>query len=372
MLVAVVSGARPQFIKLAPIIKGLESVGIKIHHIHTGQHYDAAMSGQIFEDLELDAPATNLEIGSASHAEQTGKMLTLLEKEFLEIKPDAVLVAGDTNSTIAGALAAVKIHLPVIHLEAGLRSNDWLMPEEINRILTDRISTLLVSHTESGVANLLREGVQFDRILLTGDPMVDSILTAAERSEGSIQLELPFEKNEYVLATMHRAENVDKPERLRTIVEVFEQSPLPVVFPAHPRTIKQLNEQDLMKRLEDSPNVQVRDPAGYLEFAFLMKNSKGIITDSGGLQKEAFILQKPCITMRTTSEWVESIAAGANRLLGFDSESILLALNEIKDGKFSVNTKHPYGDGKAGVQIAEEIKTKLESGDLKLHSESQV
>ncbi len=356
MKFAFVSGARPQFIKLAPILKAFEELNLSFFHVHTGQHYDVSMSDQIFKDLQIPSPEYNLNVGSDSHAKQTAKMLVGLEEIFIKEEPDYVIVPGDTNSTLAGALTAVKLKIPVIHLEAGLRSNDWNMPEELNRIIVDRVSRIHVAHTLTGLIQLVKEGADEKFIILSGDPMVDSLYATVNREE-PLENKLPVQDEEFLLMTMHRAENVDVKEKMETLYRVIKDSPLKILFPAHPRTLKKLKEFELYDKFMDLDNLILSEPMGYLKFSKYLSMCKGVITDSGGLQKEAFILSKPCITMRTTTEWVESLELGANRLLGFDKEKVLSSINEIKQGSFAVTETHPYGNGRAGAEITNKILT---------------
>ncbi len=368
MKVLIISGTRPQFIKLSPVIREMIEKKVDFTHLHTGQHYDKNMSDKIFEDLDIPYPDFNLAVGSGSHAYQTGEMMKGIETFIQERAFDLVLVPGDTNSTLAGALSAVKLHLPVIHLEAGLRSHDWKMPEEINRIVVDRISSLLITPTDDGVENLLAEGVPKDWIYRCGDTMVDSILYASNKAK-RLSLKLPFPSKQYFLATMHRAENVDDSKKLKAIIEIFSNAPYPVVFSIHPRTLKNFQTFGLFKELKESSNIYLIEPQGYLNFANLLTNAVGLITDSGGLQKEAFILGIPAITLRTTTEWVESVAQGANRLCGLEKECIYTAFSEIKDGKFEVPSNHPYGNGKAGREIVSEIIRRWENNEIIFPSE---
>ncbi|RMG42468.1 MAG: UDP-N-acetylglucosamine 2-epimerase (non-hydrolyzing) [Methanobacteriota archaeon] len=363
MKLVIVSGARPQFIKLAPIIHALEQEQINLVHIHTGQHYDTNMSSLIFEDLEIPNTDYNLNIGSGTHGYQTGEMVKGIEKILMEEQPTYVLVPGDTNSTLAGALASVKLHIPVIHLEAGLRSHNWKMPEEINRILVDRVSSMLVTSTEEGRNNLLREGVNEEWIYLTGDTMVDALEFAMKKAN-RLGINPPFEKEKYFLATMHRAENVDTKENLELILRVLRDAPLPVVFPIHPRTKNNFKKFGMLEQLENEKNVHLMEPQGYLNFVNLLSNAKALLTDSGGLQKEAFIAGIPAITLRTTTEWVESIEMGANRLCGLRVDCILSALQDVLDGKFKVDKPHPYGDGNASKKIVKEIVNRHLNGKI--------
>lgn len=352
MKICLISGARPQFIKLAPLLKAFKNNNVETYHIHSGQHYDKNMSDNIFQDLNMPAPDANLGVGSLPQGEQTGKMLMLIERELIKVHPDFVLVVGDTNSTLAGAFAAVKLSIPLIHLEAGLRSFDWHMPEEINRITVDRISSFLITSTPEGVHNLIKEGIQEERIYLTGDIMVDSLYQSIDKITENQN------NDDYFLVTLHRQENVDIKENCIKVIEIFKQSPLKLIFPMHPRTKKRFEEFQLteeLHELEKQNKLQLLPPAGYLEFLNLQKHAKGIITDSGGLQKEAFILKIPCITMRTTTEWIETLDLGANRLLGLNVSEVIDSLNDIVSGKFTVSKDHPYGDGDTAEAIVSEI-----------------
>jgi UDP-N-acetylglucosamine 2-epimerase (non-hydrolysing) len=362
MKVMVVIGARPQIIKSAPIIhEALKDADIELQIVHTGQHYDFEMSKIFFGELELPDPIVNLGVGSGSHAWQTGKMLTGLEKTIRELKPDLVLVPGDTNSTLAGALATVKLHVAVAHVEAGARSYDMRMPEEVNRRLTDHCSKMLFAPTENCVNNLLKEGIPKDQISFTGDTMYDALLRHMPKSLKSRVLErLRLKTSEYAVLTVHRPENVDYHETLSNLLQAIVQlRELTMVFPVHPRTMERLRTTGLLKRLKEAEHVRLVDPVGYHEMLQLVKHAKMVLTDSGGLQKEAFWLHTPCVTIRETTEWVETVQLGANTLAK-NGESIIqkarefLATENLKDRLRKL--PNPFGDGKASAKVVESLK----------------
>lgn len=352
MRVVTVVGARPQFIKMVPVSRELEKAGIREVIVHTGQHYDYEMNRVFFEQLNIREPDYNLGVGSGSHGYQTGEMLKRIEEVLLREEPDLVLVYGDTNSTLAGALAAVKLHIKVAHVEAGLRSFDKRMPEEVNRVLTDHISDHLFAPTETAVRNLHNEGIR-EGVYLTGDVMLDALLYNIKIAErGSrILVELRLKPGEYYLATVHRAENTDNRKNLRSIIEAFIESGELIVFPAHPRTVTALKKYNLYEKLERAENVRLIKPVGYLDMLVLEKNARKILTDSGGVQKEAYFLRVPCITLRNKTEWVETVEDGWNVLVGADKEKILRAIREFEpDGR---TYTYKFGDGKASKKIVE-------------------
>jgi UDP-GlcNAc3NAcA epimerase len=305
-------GARPQFIKAAPVSGGLVAKGIGEVLVHTGQHFDAAMSDVFFKELEIPAPAYNLEVDSLSHGAMTGRMIEKLEPVMLAEKPDMVLVYGDTNSTIAGALAAAKLHIPIAHVEAGLRSFNRRMPEEINRVVADHLSTLLFCPTQTAVRNLNAEGIS-KGVHMVGDVMYDMTLAAAMRAErqSTILEALGIAPRSYAVSTIHRAENTDDPERLARIMAWLEEAgrEIPIVMPLHPRTRK------LMASSGTEPvSIRLIEPLGYLDMTRLVHHAAAVFTDSGGLQKEAYFHRVPCVTLRDETEWIETIEAGWNRL----------------------------------------------------------
>ena len=317
MNVALVLGTRPQIIKSSPLIHlANRDKQIELDVIHTGQHYDYEMTKIFFEELALPDPITNLNVGSGTHTQQTAKILLHLEKILQKQKPDLVIVPGDTNSTLAGALTAVKLHLPVAHIEAGARSYDLNMPEEINRCLTDHCSTLLFTPTENCTKNLLNEGINKNKIHQTGDTMYDVLLQQLPKAEKTKILNtLNLKPKTYALLTTHRPENVDNPKNLKNIFEaMMNLTPLTTIFPAHPRTRKQLQKLKLYNKIQKQEHVNLIDSIGYHEMLKLIKNAKFILTDSGGMQKEAFWLRTPCITLRNNTEWIETIHLEANCL----------------------------------------------------------
>lgn len=337
-----VVGARPQFIKAAPVSHALRRAGgLREILVHTGQHFDAAMSDVFFEELDIAPPAHNLEVNSLGHGAMTGRMLEKLEAVMLAEKPDAVMIYGDTNSTVAGALAAAKLHIPVAHVEAGLRSFNRRMPEEINRVMADHLSALLLSPTQIGVVNLRAEGIT-KGVHHVGDVMYDITLTAVERARGqsTILTREGLTPGGYQVATVHRAENTDDPERFERILAWLERvaQDAPVVMPVHPRTRKLLE-----MRGRALANVRLIAPLGYLDMAWLVNQSAGVMTDSGGLQKEAYFHRVPCTTLRDETEWIETVEAGWNRL--WTSESYARR-RDIDD----------YGTGHASDIIAARVK----------------
>lgn len=331
MKVVSIIGARPQFIKCAPVSRELRHVAREVL-VHTGQHYDDEMSGVFFRELGIPEPDYNLEVGSGSHGQQTGEMLSKVEDILVKEQPDVVLVYGDTNSTLAGALAAAKLHIPVAHVEAGLRSFNRRMPEEINRVVTDQLSDLLLCPTETAVVNLQKEGVTTG-VHLVGDVMYDALWDSVEgaKQQSTILDRLKLKSCGYLLATVHRAENTDNLLRLEQIMTAFialANSGLMIVFPVHPRTRKQLGKLSFVcpKRL------LMVDPVPYLDMVLLEVMAKLIATDSGGIQKEAYWLGVPCITLRHETEWVETVKSGWNCLVGTTPEHIINAVREVSLG----------------------------------------
>jgi UDP-GlcNAc3NAcA epimerase len=357
-----VVGARPQFIKLAPVSRALREEpvidGLELRHevIHTGQHYDAQMSEVFFDQLDLPRPSHHLEVGSGTHAVQTGLMLQRLERCFLDERPDAVLIYGDTNSTLAAALAAAKLCIPLVHVEAGLRSFNRAMPEEINRIVADHISDLLLVPTAEGMRNLGNEGLAAKSVL-SGDVMYDAVLYNRDvaRRHSRIVATLGLEATAYGVVTVHRPSNTE-PEVLGRLLEALQRlaaGTLPLVFPMHPRT------RSTLGTAVPAPGGALRiiEPLGYLDMLSLVDHARIVLTDSGGLQKEAFFLQKPCVTLRDETEWVETVATGANRLTGNDPQKIAAEVSFFLGGgglagdAWSAAIEHHYGDGHAARRI---------------------
>jgi len=345
--IVTIIGARPQFIKAAVVSRLLPSHVMEII-LHTGQHYDENLSKVFFDELNIPNPKYNLGVGSGSHGAQTGEMLAEIESVLLDEQPDWVLVYGDTNSTLAGALAAVKLNIKVAHIEAGLRSFNRLMPEEINRIVTDHVSDVLFCPSNVAVKNLASEGIT-KHVVNVGDVMADSLSYAAERAakESKIIDSLNLTAGEYYLATVHRAENTNDPNRLKNILKAFATLNSPVIFPIHPRTRQAIENYQIDLGLKNS-NIQVISPLGYLDMVQLERFAKMILTDSGGIQKEAYWLKVPCVTLRDETEWVETVQHRWNILAGGDKERIINVIQHYR-----VPEQHPilYGDGQAGQKI---------------------
>lgn len=347
MRVLSVVGARPQFVKSAVVERALAARGVEVLGVHTGQHYDERMSELFFRQLGIAEPYVNLGIGSASHGEQTGRMLAAIETVICQTGPAAVVVYGDTNSTLAGALAASKLLVPVVHVEAGLRSYNRDMPEEQNRIVADHVCTLALAPSEVAMDNLAREGLA-ERSVLVGDVMRDAqLLVAAAVDPAAVCLAYGVVPGGFVLSTLHRAENTDDPDRLHRILRGLGSSPLPVLLPLHPRTRSRLVEGDV------PPGVRVVQPVGYIEMIALESACERVATDSGGVQKEALWAGVPCVTLRDETEWVETVEVGWNTLVGADPALIEAALKAPPPDGVAPRL---YGDGTAGARIAEIIE----------------
>lgn len=356
MRLLTIVGARPQFIKAAVVSLRISGTGIEEHLVHTGQHYDADMSDTFFDELNIPAPSHFLEVGSGSHGRQTGLMLEGIEEVLVDMTPDAVLVYGDTNSTLAGALAATKLHLPVAHVEAGLRSFNRRMPEEINRVLTDHMSSILFAPSVTAVNNLAREGIAGDQVRLVGDVMYDLAMLTSERIGDPSKRIARFgvKPGQFVLATVHRAENTDRVDRLTAIVNGLDRvsASIVVVLPLHPRTRKTLADAG---QLDQVRQLRIVDPLGYGDMAALEMAAAAIATDSGGVQKEAFFHRRPCVTLRDETEWTELVELGWNRLVPPLSgeavaEGVLSAIGSRGE------PAEPYGSPDAGNRIVETLR----------------
>jgi UDP-N-acetylglucosamine 2-epimerase len=368
MKIVSIVGARPQFIKAAPLIRAIHQSPVTIDHllVHTGQHYDIELSKIFFDELGIPKPDYNLGVGSDTHAKQTARMMISIEDTLIAEKPDLVLVYGDTNSTLAGALAAVKLHIPVAHVEAGPRMFDKNIPEEVNRVLTDHVSSFLFVPTQTAVDNLNREGIK-NGVYLTGDVMLDSFLYFSKiaKEKSNILGQLQLTKGQYLLATVHRARNTDNKENLRSIIEAFLSTQEKIVFPVHPRTRKMLKQFGLLDQLpitnhqslitnHQSPvprhQLLLIDPVGYLDSIVLTQNAKKVLTDSGGLQKEAYFSKVPCITIDEATGWPETVGDGWNTLVASNREKITEAIRHFEP---SGKQRKVFGDGKAAERIVE-------------------
>lgn len=352
-----VCGARPNFMKIAPLIPAFRETGrIEPYLVHTGQHYDERMSKLFFEELEIPTPDLNLEVGSGSHAQQTAEIMKRFEPVVLEQKPDWVLVVGDVNSTIACALVAAKLGVKVAHVEAGLRSFDRSMPEEINRILTDAISDLLFVTEPSGLENLKKEGVPDEKVRFSGNVMIDTLMRNREKAERSTVLDdLGLDAGAYAVATLHRPSNVDDPTTFAGILDALEAiaRDLPVVFPMHPRTRANLDRMGLSERVAGIERLLVPEPYGYLDFLKLMAHSALVLTDSGGIQEETTILEVQCLTLRENTERPVTLTDGTNRLVSPRTDEILSAYQAARAASERPAKKPPLWDGQAAKRIAE-------------------
>ena len=355
-----VVGARPNFMKVAPLMAAYKKrEGIEPLLVHTGQHYDKRMSNFFFHQLEISEPDINLEVGSASHAIQTAEIMKAFENVVIEHKPDAVLVVGDVNSTIACGLVAVKLGVKLIHVEAGLRSGDRSMPEEINRILTDSISDLLFCTEQSGVDNLIREGIPEDKMFLVGNVMIDTLLKNRAKAEKSnILNHLNLNSDGFIVLTLHRPANVDNLVIFGRILDALEiiQIDMPIVFPVHPRTRNNLSSSSLGRRMKELRNLCLIDPLGYLDFLKLMSSARLVLTDSGGIQEETTILKIPCLTLRENTERPITVEVGSNRIVGTEPAKIIKSYRQIMDGHWQ-ESQIPYlWDGHAAERIVKIIK----------------
>ncbi len=362
-----VVGARPNFMKIAPLMAEYQKRrDIQPLLVHTGQHYDEKMSDFFFRDLGIPQPDVNLEVGSASHAVQTAEIMKGFEPVVLEHKPDAVLVVGDVNSTIACGLVAVKLGIKLIHVEAGLRSFDRAMPEEINRVLTDSISDLLFCTESAGVDNLRAEGVAPERIHMVGHVMIDTLLHHLQRAQQSTILDDLHRQgvlngSPFAVVTLHRPSNVDDPVTFSRILDALEviQKDLSVLFPVHPRTRKNLAHLGLQARIDRLTNMHLLDPVGYLDFLRLQATAKVVLTDSGGIQEETTILKVPCLTLRENTERPVTVTIGSNQIVGTDTQKIVAAYQDAVSGKWRKPQIPPLWDGHAAERIVDILETKL-------------
>jgi UDP-GlcNAc3NAcA epimerase len=355
MKVLSVIGNRPQFVKASAVSGPLRREHSEVL-VHTGQHYDDELSGVFFRELGLPAPDCELSIGGGSNSSQTGRMLAALEPVIERVAPDALLVYGDTNSTLAGALAGAQAGIPVAHVEAGMRSFDRAMPEERNRVVADHLSEVLLCPSETAIANARREGLG-DRAELVGDVMVDVALAAQPRARERVDLVAAhrLEPQGYVLVTSHRAGNVDDPARLEMLVKLLLALPMPAILPLHPRTRERLEGAGLLERLFEHGGFVVTAPLGYFELTALLCNARAVMTDSGGLQKEAYLAGVPCVTLRPSTEWTETVEAGWNVLVDLDARAAVEALE-----RFPPRERPPlYGDGRAGQRVVSALTLRL-------------
>lgn len=354
MLIDIVAGARPNFMKIAPIIRALDrarEAGGRLQYrlVHTGQHYDSRMSGDFFQQLGIPDPHVNLEVGSGTQAEQTAAIMVRYEALLLKQRSSACLVVGDVTSTMACAIAAQKLRVPVAHVEGGIRSGDWKMPEEINRLVTDSVTNWFFTTSEFANANLRRSGVEDDRIFFVGNTMIDTLLANLDRLRPpTFWDEAGLRESGYLVMTLHRPSNVDDPNNLAKLIDVIMDSveDMPVVFPVHPRTAKTLT-----AAYSGRGSLIAVDPQPYLEFNFLVRNSKGVITDSGGITEETTVLGVPCITARATTERPETVTIGTNELVGTDPEALRPALRKLLSGRWKRGSVPEMWDGRAGERI---------------------
>lgn len=358
MLISIIAGARPNFMKIAPIIDAIkqkQNQGFEINYrlIHTGQHYDKKMSGDFFEQLGIPEPDANLEAGGGSQAEQTAAIMIRFEKELLENKTDLVLVVGDVTSTMACAITAQKLHVPVAHIEAGIRSGDWTMPEEINRLVTDAITDYFFTTSATANENLANSGVAAERIFFVGNTMIDTLLKQQPNfKQPAVWDELGLQPQEYIVMTLHRPANVDEEEGLQKLMAAIVNSSrgLPLVFPVHPRTAKMLDNAGV-----SAPNLHMIEPLGYLEFNYLVQHAKAVVTDSGGITEETTVMHVPCMTLRNNTERPETCTIGTNDLLGTDPAAIPPAFDRLFNGQWKKGGIPELWDGKTSGRIVENI-----------------
>ena len=350
MRVIHVVGTRPNFMKVAPVIIALDSYpSVSQTLVHTGQHYDANMSDVFFKQLAIPEPDVNLEVGSGSHAAQTAQIMIRFEGLVNQYRPDIVLVYGDVNSTLAAALVCAKLHVLVAHVEAGLRSRDRTMPEEVNRLLTDQLASLLFTPSTDGNENLAQEGIPAERVYFVGNVMIDTLVRLLPQAKDAGVSNLP---ERYLLVTLHRPSNVDKPDMLNRIMDTLAQisTELPVLFPVHPRTRKRLTDSGIIA--PHNGRIQLIDPVGYLQFIALQRSATAVLTDSGGIQEETTYLGIPCLTVRENTERPVTVTMGTNMLVGQDMERLKVEVNKILNGNRKTGQVPPLWDGKAGKRIA--------------------
>ena len=362
--VAVIAGARPNFMKADPVLRALAAKGIASKLIHTGQHYDKNMSDVFFQELGIPEPDVNLGVGSGTHAEQTAEVMVAYEKFCFEQKPAWTLVVGDVNSTVACSLVSAKLGIPVCHVEAGLRSRDWTMPEEVNRVVTDRLSDLLFTPSPDGDDNLLKEGVPKERIHFVGNVMIDTLFRLLPKArESKVLDDLGVKAGEFVLVTMHRPANVDDEETLSRLVSVFVEisERIPLVLPLHPRARKQAEAFGLLSKLESAEGIKISQPVGYIDCLALSSSARFVLTDSGGLQEETTALGVPCLTIRENTERPVTVTDGTNEVVGTSKEKILSGVERILSSDNSEKKCPALWDGKAAERTAEIIAQNFEA-----------
>lgn len=361
MRIVHIVGNRPQFIKLAPFLEATKKYKIQNIIIHSGQHYDIEMSKIFFDELGIPEPDYNLEVGSGTHGIQTGKMLVALDPILLELKPDVVVVYGDTNTTLAGALAAYKLHIPVAHVEAGMREYIW-RPEEMNKKIADHCANFCFCPIKRACENLIREGIEPDKIFFTGDITYDAYIRNKDIALTKANIEIP--DFEYILMTMHRAETVDVYEKISNVVDAIIEIPIKIIFPIHPRTKKRLIDFGLYEKLVKATNIVLMNPMGYLEFLKLLINAKLVITDSSGVIKETFYAQKMGVTIDNTTEYREIFDMGYNVLAGLKKDTIIEKVLYMIKKDFVQPPENPFGDGHSAEKMVEILRNKLEGASL--------
>jgi len=358
MLITIVAGARPNFMKIAPIVHAVQQAkdngrDIDFRLIHTGQHYDKKMSGDFFEQLNIPEPHANLEAGGGSQAEQTAAIMVRFEKELLDHPADLVLVVGDVTSTMACAITAQKLHTKVAHVEAGIRSGDWTMPEEINRLVTDSITNFFFTTSETANESLRRSGIEQERIFFVGNTMIDTLLKQRPRfQKPAIWDDLQLKEKGYIVMTLHRPANVDEGSKLRSLMDeiVAHSHNVPLIFPVHPRTAKMLENLGIFH-----PRLHMIEPLSYLEFNYLVERAKAVVTDSGGITEEASVMRVPCMTLRDNTERPETITMGTNELLGTNPQAIQPAMEKLFSGTWKEGADIPLWDGKTALRIVDRI-----------------